>query len=61
LPRGGQFSVAVDSQTADVSVAQPVKDQFHEFSSRRDDADVAPAAGGDVVAELPRRLWVPVR
>ena len=35
-----------------MSVAQPVEDQFDEFSSRRDDADVAPAAGADVVAEL---------
>ena len=49
----GTGSCGSAGQAADVSVAHPVKDQFHEFSSRRNDADVAPAALTDVVAELP--------
>ncbi len=49
----GTGSCGSAGQAADVSVAHPIKDQFHEFSSRRNDADVAPAALTDVVAELP--------
>ena len=61
VPRSRCRSCGSAGQAADVSIAQPVKDQFDEFSGRRNDADVAPAAGGDVVASCPRRLWVPVR
>jgi hypothetical protein len=39
-------------QAADVAVAQPEEDQLGQLAGGGDDADVAAAAGGDVVADL---------
>lgn len=38
-------------QAPDVSVAQPVEDQFDEFAGGSDFADVGAAAGADLVAD----------
>ena len=46
-------AVRVAGQGADVPVTQPVEDQLGQLAGGGDDADVAAAAGGDPVPDLP--------